>query len=71
MSKLGTKSWHLNDAIKKMLRKKINTLYYMDAVVHTMMHTPNTDTVIGDMFVYQSGKGVVSGGKLNLDDDAQ
>lgn len=66
---LGTKSWHLNTAIKKLLLKRANAVYYMDSNVVTKMHAPDSDAVRGDTFVYQSGKGVVTSHRLNLDED--
>lgn len=66
---LGTKSWHLNTTIKKLLLNRINAIYYMDANIITKMHAPDSDSVLGDTFVYQSGKGRVTNHKLNLDED--
>lgn len=66
---LGTKSWHLNTVIKKLLLKRANAVYYMDSNVVTKMHAPASDSVLGDTFVFQSGKGVVTDHNLNLAQD--
>lgn len=68
---LGTKSWHLNTIIKKLLLKRANAIYYMDSDVVTKMHAPNTDMTASNdsVFVFQSGKGVVSSHNLNLAQD--
>lgn len=77
MSKIGTKSWHLNDAIKKLLLDvytpivppEPNDKYYIDDTIDTMMHAPDTDAFDVDTFIYQSGKGLVTDHNLNLDTD--
>jgi len=67
---LKNKSWHLNDIIKKILWNDITPLPPVERGVYwkedLTLNAPNTDTYIDDTFVFQSGKGVISGHNLNL-----
>lgn len=71
---LVSKSWHLNDIIKKILFDDIEPIpshgLYWWSEPNTL-HAPYTDGRDGDIFIYRSGKGVIVNDRiLNLDRDS-
>ena len=74
---LKSKCWHLNTYIKRLLyvapepEPPVQGLYYIDPDNRFNLIAPNTDTTSSNdsIFVFQSGKGVVTSHNLNLAQD--